>query len=60
VWNVYWIDRTTGETKQVTNYTAFGSVVRSPAWRPGTEQMAFEYTEVKGNVYSIDLPAGNR
>jgi serine/threonine protein kinase len=60
VWNVYWIDRITGETKQVTNYTAFGSVVRSPTWRPGTEQMAFEYTEVKGNVYAIDLPAGNR
>jgi hypothetical protein len=35
-------------------------VVRSPAWRPGTEQMAFEYTEIKGNVYAIDLPAGNR
>ena len=60
VWNVYWIDRITRETKQVTNYTAFGSVVRSPTWRPGTEQMAFEYTEVKGNVYAIDLPAGNR
>jgi serine/threonine protein kinase/sugar lactone lactonase YvrE len=60
VWNVYWIDRITGETKQVTNYTAYGSVVRSPAWRPGTEQMAFEYTEVKGNVYAIDLPGINR
>ena len=42
------------------NYTAYGSVVRSPAWRPGTEQMAFEYTEVKGNVYAIDLPGINR
>jgi len=60
VWNVYWIDRISGETKQVTNYTAFGSVVRSPAWRPATEQMAFEYTEVKGNVYAIDLPGINR
>ena len=30
------------------NYTAYGSVVRSPAWRPGTEQMAFEYTEIQG------------
>jgi len=56
VWNVYWIDRVTADIKQVTNYTAYGSVVRSPAWRPGTEQMAFEYTEVKGNVYAIDLP----
>ncbi|MGO9257668.1 MAG: protein kinase domain-containing protein [Bryobacteraceae bacterium] len=60
VWNVYWVDRITGETRQVTNYTAYGSVVRSPAWRPGTEQMAFEYTEVKGNVYAIDLRGINR
>jgi Tol biopolymer transport system component len=60
VWNVYWVDRITGETKQVTNYTAYGSVVRSPAWRPGTEQMAYEYTEVKGNVYAIDLPGAGR
>jgi len=60
VWNVYWIDRITGETKQATNYTAYGSVVRSPAWRPGTEQMAFEYTEIKGNVYAIDLSGINR
>jgi Tol biopolymer transport system component len=60
VWNVYWIDRITRQVKQVTRYTAFGSVVRSPTWRPGTEQMAFEYTEVKGNVYSIDLPSGGR
>jgi len=50
----------TRETKKVTNRKAFGSVVRSPAGRPGTEQMAFEYTEVKGNVYAIDLPGGGR
>ena len=55
VWNVYSIDRVTKETKQITHYTAFGSVVRAPAWRPGTEQMAFELTEIKGNVYSLDL-----
>ena len=56
VWNVYWIDRITRKIEQVTHYTAFGSVVRSPAWRPGTEQMAFELTEVKGNVHSVELP----
>ncbi len=55
VWNVYSIDRVTKETKQITHYTAFGSVVRAPAWRPGTEQMAFELTEIKGNVYSLDM-----
>jgi Tol biopolymer transport system component len=56
VWNVFWIDRITREIRQVTHYTAYGSVVRSPAWRPGTEEMAFEFTEVKGNVYALELP----
>ena len=56
VWNVYWVDRISRKIEQVTHYTAFGSVVRSPAWRPGTEQMAFEFTEVKGNVHSMALP----
>ena len=60
VWNVYSIDRVTKEIRQITHYTAFGSVVRSPAWRPGTEQMAFELTEIKGNVYSLDLRAASR
>ncbi len=60
VWNVYTVDRIAREIKQVTNYTAFESVVRSPAWRPGTDQMAFEFTEIKGNVYSIDLPGVGR
>jgi len=50
VWNLYWIDRITHERKQITQHTAYGSFVRSPAWRPGTEQMAYEYSEVKGNI----------
>jgi hypothetical protein len=60
VWNVYTVDRIAREIKQVTNYTAFGSVVRSPAWRPGTDQMAFEFREIRGNAYSIDLPGVGR
>ncbi len=55
VWNLYWIDRISGETKKVTNYTAYGSFVRSPAWRPNTEQMAYEFSEVKGNIERLQL-----
>uniref|UniRef100_Q01P42 non-specific serine/threonine protein kinase n=1 Tax=Solibacter usitatus (strain Ellin6076) TaxID=234267 RepID=Q01P42_SOLUE len=54
-WNLYWIDRITGEHKQVTHFTAFGSFVRSPAWRPGTEQIAYEYSDVKGNIERLQL-----
>ena len=56
VWNLYWIDRVTRERKQITHHTAYGSFVRNPAWRPGTEQMVYEYSQVKGNVYLLNLP----
>ena len=55
VWNLYWIDRITLESRQITHHTAFGSFVRSPAWRPGTEQMAYEFSEVKGNIEILPL-----
>jgi Tol biopolymer transport system component/DNA-binding winged helix-turn-helix (wHTH) protein len=56
VWNLFWIDRITHERKQLTHNTAYGSFVRSPAWRPGTEEIVYEYSQVKGNIYLLDLP----
>ncbi|HTM50552.1 MAG TPA: winged helix-turn-helix domain-containing protein [Bryobacteraceae bacterium] len=55
VWNLYSIDRVTRERKQLTRYTGYGAFVRNPAWRPGTEEVVYEYSQVKGNVYSISL-----
>jgi Tol biopolymer transport system component/DNA-binding winged helix-turn-helix (wHTH) protein len=60
VWNIWWIDRMTRERRQLTHYTAYGSFVRTPAWRPQTEQIVYEHTQVKGNVYLLDLPSGPR
>jgi len=56
VWNLYSIDRVTRERKQITQYTAYGAFVRNPAWRPGTEEVVYEYSQVKGNVYLMNLP----
>jgi Tol biopolymer transport system component len=56
VWNLYWIDRVTRERKQINQYTAYGAFVRNPAWRPGTEEVVYEYSQVKGNVYLMNLP----
>jgi Tol biopolymer transport system component/tRNA A-37 threonylcarbamoyl transferase component Bud32 len=60
VWNICWIDRITGERKQLTHNTAFGSFMRSPAWRPRSEQIAYEYAEVKGNIDLLKLLAAGR
>jgi Tol biopolymer transport system component/DNA-binding winged helix-turn-helix (wHTH) protein len=56
VWNIWWIDRITRKRKQLTQYTAYGSFARSPAWRPGTEEIVYEESQVKGNVYLLNLP----
>lgn len=56
VWNIWWIDRITRERKQLTHYTAYGSYVRAPSWRPGTEEVVYEHTQGKGNVYVLTLP----
>lgn len=56
VWNLFWLDRVTRQRKQITRNTAWGSFVRSPAWRPGTEQVVYEYSQVRGNVYLLDVP----
>ncbi len=55
-WNIWWIDRFTRERKQLTHYTAYGPYVRAPTWRPGTEEMVYEYSQVKGNLYLLNLP----
>jgi Tol biopolymer transport system component/DNA-binding winged helix-turn-helix (wHTH) protein len=54
-WNITTLDRVTGERKVLTHYTDFGSYVRSPAWRPHTEEIVYERTAVTGNVYAIDI-----
>ncbi len=56
VWNLWWIDRITRERRQVTHFTTYGPFVRYPAWRPGSEEIVYEYSQVKGNVYLLDLP----
>jgi Tol biopolymer transport system component len=56
VWNIWWIDRITRERRQVTHLTTYGPFVRYPAWRPGSEEIVYEYSQVKGNVYLLDLP----
>ncbi|MCC6539550.1 MAG: PD40 domain-containing protein [Bryobacterales bacterium] len=55
VWNLWWIDRVTGERRQLTQGAAFGSFVRSPAWRPGTQQLAYEWFESRGNLFELPL-----
>jgi hypothetical protein len=35
--------------------SAFGSLSRSPAWRPNSEEMIYEHTRIQGNIYRLNL-----
>ena len=54
-WNVWWISRSTGEQKQLTNYSKLNAFVRYPAWSPLNNQIVYEYTETTGNIWVIEL-----
>ncbi len=56
VWTLWWIDRVSGERKQLTTESAFGPFVRSPAWRPHTGLLAYERFQVRGNIFALELP----
>ena len=54
-WNVWWVSSDGRAQKQLTNFTRPNAYVRYPAWSPRGDQIVFEYAEVKGNVWLLDL-----
>ncbi|MFN0122651.1 MAG: winged helix-turn-helix domain-containing protein [Blastocatellia bacterium] len=54
-WNLWWVSRTTKQTKQLTNYTKLNAFVRYPAWSPLGDQMVYEYAETTGNIWVMNL-----
>ncbi len=56
VWNIWSMDRATRERRQVSKNTAFGPFARTPAWRPGSEEIAHEWSEVRSNIFLLTLP----
>jgi TolB protein len=55
IWNVWWISRSTKQQQQLTNYSKRNAYVRYPAWSPLGNQIAYEYAEITGNVWAMDL-----
>ena len=55
-WNIWWIDRITGERRKLTDFTSMDSYVRYPAWSPRNDQIVFELGATKGNIYLLELP----
>jgi len=55
VWNIYWVPAHGGPERRITNYTGVGTFVRYPAWSPQNDQVVYEYGDVRGNVWLVDL-----
>ena len=56
VWNVWWVSRSDRTQKQLTDYRTHHHYVRYPAWSPSGDQIVYEYSEVTGDVWLVDLP----
>jgi Tol biopolymer transport system component/DNA-binding winged helix-turn-helix (wHTH) protein len=55
-WNVWWLDRRSGEERKLTPYQSLRSFVRYPAWSPTGDRIVFEFSESKGNIYTVEWP----
>ncbi|PYS51674.1 MAG: hypothetical protein DMF68_03590 [Acidobacteria bacterium] len=55
VWNVWWVSMKDRTEKQLTNFTKLNTYVRYPAWSPLGNQVVFEYAEMTGNIWMMEL-----
>ena len=54
-WNVYWVSLD-GEDRRLTDYRDVRTFVRYPTWSPAGDRIAYELTEMKADLWVMDLP----
>jgi Tol biopolymer transport system component len=54
-WNVYWVSLD-GRERRLTDYTDVRTFVRYPTWSPLGDRIAYERTEMKADLWVMDLP----
>ena len=55
LWNVYWTDVESGEERRLTDHGRVRDSVRTPAWSPAGDLVAYERLEALGAVWLMDL-----
>jgi TolB protein len=59
-WNVWWVDRETGEQRQLTTFGRRDAYLRYPAWSPAGDRVVFELAEVLGDLWRVSGLPGAR
>jgi Tol biopolymer transport system component/DNA-binding winged helix-turn-helix (wHTH) protein len=54
-WNIWSISRSTKVEKQITHYSKLNIAVYAPAISPRGDQIVYEYSEINGNIWMLDL-----
>ena len=54
-WNVWSVSRSTKVEKQITHYSKINASVYAPVISPKGDQIVYEYSEIKGNIWMLDL-----
>jgi Tol biopolymer transport system component len=55
IWNIYRVSVKDRTQKQLTNFNKLNAYVRYPAWSPLGNQIVFEYAEMTGNIWMMEL-----
>ncbi len=55
-WNIWWVSLADGAQQRLTDYSTLHHYVRYPSWSPLGDQIAYEYSEVTGDIWLLDLP----
>jgi Tol biopolymer transport system component len=53
--NIFWVDRATGQVRQLTQFKSSAAFVRYPAWSPKGDRIVFERNDLVANIYVGDL-----
>ena len=55
-WNLWWVPRAGGQERQLTDLPRkFNVYLRYPDWSPQGDQIVFEFGEVRGDLWILDL-----
>jgi Tol biopolymer transport system component len=53
--NLWWVSRATKVQRQVTSYQKLNVSVEAASWSPLGDRIVYEYAEIKGNVWTLQL-----